>query len=132
EVRQGGSWYEEDYDFFSLPLFVRENTLLAIGADETTADYDFEKDVQIQVYELADGKEAVCQVPTRKGETAVTVKAFRDGEKIILESSVENQGMTYLLRNIHEVRETTGGSIKKDTEYGLVIAPDGLKTEIIL
>ncbi len=40
-------WYEEDYDFSSLPVFVRENTLLPIGAVDTTVDYELEKDVQI-------------------------------------------------------------------------------------
>mgnify|MGYP000339998645 FL=1 len=38
EVKEGGRWYEEDYDFSSLPVFVRENTLLPIGAVDTTVD----------------------------------------------------------------------------------------------
>ena len=38
--------------FSSLPVFVRENTLLPIGAVDTTVDYELEKDVQIQVYEV--------------------------------------------------------------------------------
>ena len=31
EVKQGGRWYKENYDFMSLPVYVRDNTLLAIG-----------------------------------------------------------------------------------------------------
>lgn len=61
---------------FSLPVFVRENTLLPIGAVDTTVDYELEKDVQIQVYEV--NETASCEVVTRKGETAFTVKAVRE------------------------------------------------------
>ena len=130
EVKEGGRWYEEDYDFSSLPVFVRENTLLPIGAVDTTVDYELEKDVQIQVYEV--NETASCEVVTRKGETAFTVKAVREGNKLTLEASAENGGMTYLLRNIHEIADVTGGSIVKDTENGINIVPEGCRQEIEL
>ena len=129
EVKEGGRWYAEDYDFFSLPVFVRENTLLPIGAVDTTADYELEKDVQIQVYEL-NGKGS-CKVVTRKGEDAFTVNAVKEGNKLTLEASKENPGMTYLLRNVHEVSSVAGGSVVKDTEDGIILAPEGCKIEVV-
>ena len=129
EVKEGGRWYEEDYDFFSLPVFVRENTLLPIGAVDTTVDYELEKDVQIQVYEL-NGKGS-CKVVTRKGEDAFTVNAVKEGNKLTLEASRENPGITYLLRNIHEVSSVAGGSVVKDTEDGIILAPEGCKIEVV-
>ena len=33
EKREGGHWLRENYDFFSLPLFARENSIVAIGAN---------------------------------------------------------------------------------------------------
>ena len=42
--------FEQVMIFFTA-VFVRENTLLPIGAVDTTVDYELEKDVQIQVYE---------------------------------------------------------------------------------
>ena len=127
EVKEGGRWYEETYDFFSLPVFVRENTLLSIGAVDTTVDYELEKDVQIQVYEL--NKAGSCEVVTRKGETAFMVNAVKEGNKLTLETTKENPGMTYLLRNIHEVSAVAGGSVVKDTEEGIILAPEGCKLE---
>lgn len=129
EVKEGGRWYAEDYDFFSLPVFVRENTLLPIGAVDTTADYELEKDVQIQVYEL-NGKGS-CKVVTRKGEDAFTVNAVKEGNKLTLEASRENPGITYLLRNIHEVSSVAGGSVVKDTEDGIILAPEECKIEVV-
>ena len=34
-VRTGGRWYSDVYDYFSLPLYVRPGTLLALGAEES-------------------------------------------------------------------------------------------------
>ena len=132
EVKEGGRWYAEDYDFFSLPVFVRENTLLPIGAVDTTVDYDLEKDVQIQVYELGEKAAATCEVVNRTGETAMVVKAGRDGNNVIFETSEENKGMTYLLRNIHAVSGVTGGTVVEDTDAGIVLAPAGCKMEVVL
>ena len=128
EVKDGGRWYEEDYDFFSLPVFVRENTLLPIGAVDTTVDYELEKDVQIQVYEL--NGTSSCEVVTRTGESAFTVNAVKEENKLTLETTKENPGMTYLLRNIHEVSAVEGGSVVKDTEEGIILAAEGSKTEV--
>ena len=132
KVKEGGRWYAEDYDFFSLPVFVRENTLLPIGAVDTTVDYDLEKDVQIQVYELGEKAVATCEVVNRTGETAMVVKAGRDGNNVIFEASEENKGMTYLLRNIHAVSGVTGGTVVEDTDAGIVLAPAGCKMEVVL
>ena len=128
EVKDGGRWYEEDYDFFSLPVFVRENTLLLIGAVDTTVDYELEKDVQIQVYEL--NGTSSCEVVTRTGESAFTVNAVKEENKLTLETTKENPGMTYLLRNIHEVSAVKGGNVVKDTEDGIILVAEGSKTEV--
>lgn len=128
EVKDGGRWYEEDYDFFSLPVFVRENTLLPIGAVDTTVDYELEKDVQIQVYEL--NGTSSCEVVTCTGESAFTVNAVKEENKLTLETTKENPGMTYLLRNIHEVSAVKGGNVVKDTEDGIILAAEGSKTEV--
>ena len=113
-----------------MPVFVRENTLLSMGAVDTTVDYELEKDVQIQVYEL--NRTGSCEVVTNKGETAFMVNAAREGNKLILETTKENPGMTYLLRNIHEVSAVTGGSVVKDTEDGMILAPEGCKMEVTI
>ena len=132
ETREGRQWYEEEYDFMSLPVFVRENTLLAIGAQEETAEYDFADGVQIQVYELKDGREAVCSVPDQKGETALTVKATREGNRIVLESAGRNENMTYLLKNIKEAAGMSGIRTCTAAEDGLILVPDGSRAEILL
>lgn len=123
EVKQGGRWYKETYDFMSLPVYVRENTLLAIGSNEKTADYDYADGVQIQVYELKEGAEAQCSVPEKDGEAALEIRAARKDGKLVLESTGKNTNMTYLLRNVHTAEKIEGAEIAEDAEAGIVLRP---------
>ncbi|GAE92002.1 alpha-xylosidase [Gracilibacillus boraciitolerans JCM 21714] len=41
EVVEGGKWIKEKYDYFSLPLFVRSNTILPMGTREDNPVYDY-------------------------------------------------------------------------------------------
>ncbi len=69
EVTEGGRWRTETHDFHSLPLMVRENSVLAMGADETRADYDYAGNVTLHVYEPKDGVLEVA-IPDTKGNAA--------------------------------------------------------------
>ncbi len=130
EVKQGGSWYRETYDFMSLPVFVRENTLLAMGSNEETADYDFADGVQIQVYELKEGVDVTCQVPDRAGNEVLAVTASRKGNQLTFRSQDANGNMSYLLRNVLHVDAVTGAKSVEETADGVVIVPD-LETVVV-
>ena len=81
-VAQGGRWMRETYDFMSLPVWVRENTLLPIGANEETADYDFAEGVEIRAYHVS--RPVEIEIPNRMGETALRVRArVEDGNLIV-------------------------------------------------
>lgn len=123
ETREGGTWQDDTYDYFSLPLYVRENTLLAIGVEEQKPDYDYANGVALQLYELKDGKEAACEVTDLNGNTVLCAKAVREGNQITFVSSEITEGMTYLLRNVEEVQSVSGGT-KAASPKGIVIVPE--------
>lgn len=75
EVKEGGRFYQGTYDYFSLPLYVKENTLLAIGDIDNRPDYDYANNCQLHLYAPVEGKEAVCQIPDADGNIVLTVKA---------------------------------------------------------
>jgi alpha-D-xyloside xylohydrolase len=58
EVKEGGKWYKENCDYMSIPLFAREGSIVAIGACDTDAVYDYADGVTYRVFALGDGKEA--------------------------------------------------------------------------
>ncbi len=82
----GGRWYEDTYDFFSLPLLVRPGTILPTGNTETRPDYDYHKDLTLSIYELADGEAAEAVIYDTQGKDPVTVRAERAGDRVIVTS----------------------------------------------
>lgn len=84
DVKEGGRWYRDTYDYFSLPLFVRENTLLALGANDHRPDYDYAKGMTLRLYQLKNGETAVCEIPDINGNIVNTIMAKRTGNEIDL------------------------------------------------
>jgi len=82
ETVEGGVWRTETYDFMSLPLFVRQNSILAIGAVEDRPDYDFADGVQLQLHNLQDGAQASTVVRDMNGNVSLSVEAVRSGNAI--------------------------------------------------
>lgn len=82
ETVQGGGWRRERYDFFSLPLFVRENTILPVGSRENETVYDYTEHLTLRLYQLADGAEASRTVCDANGREALTAVAHRTGDAI--------------------------------------------------
>lgn len=87
KVEKGGSWKKEVYDYMSLPLFVRENTIMLMGDCEQVPDYDYTDNVMILIPEFEDGAVSTRIIPTQYGEKAAMVTAERIGNKIELEVS---------------------------------------------
>lgn len=82
EQVQGGGWRRESYDFFSLPLYVRENSLLPISEVADRTVYDYAENLTLGIYALADGKEAGCRIVASDGSLAAQITARRQGDKI--------------------------------------------------
>ncbi len=82
ETVEGGKWFKGDYDYFHLPLFVRENTILVLGAHNDRPDYDYEVEPEIRIFGLRDGCTATAEVVSQKGERKFTITATREGKAV--------------------------------------------------
>jgi alpha-D-xyloside xylohydrolase len=113
EVKEGGRWYTEKYDYFHMPVFVKENTLLAVGSDDRQPDYDYTKNVCLHYYlpaAPAAGKraeEARCEIPDASGRTVFTAsaKTAADG-RITITVSDPSVKASYVIH-------TADGKVKK-------------------
>ena len=76
EEKEGGKWYHEKHDYLSIPLYVREGSIIALGAKDDNAVYDYADGVTFRVYALDEGKTAqTCVYDTENNRVAdVTVK----------------------------------------------------------
>ena len=120
-VREGGRWYEEQYDYFSLPLFVRENTLLAVGSQEDLPDYDYCNGTAFHLYALQENCEATTIVTNPNEEYAITVSALRENNRITFTVSDVKEDRFLVLHGISDIATVMGGIVMKHREDGVSI-----------
>ncbi len=68
-IHTGGKWITEIYDFLSLPLFVREGTILPLGNTDDKPDYDY-TNCTLHLYQMADGDERMIRIAATDGTIA--------------------------------------------------------------
>ncbi|EPT7003495.1 alpha-xylosidase [Cronobacter malonaticus] len=127
----GGRWHKQRHDFLSLPVYVRDNTLLALGNNEQKPDYAWHEGTAFQLFNLADGAEARCEVPAANGETVFTLCVKREGKRLMVEGRGHAVGWTLCLRNIQQVASVDGASIT-GSEWGVVVTPEHDARTLIL
>ncbi|KYG30552.1 alpha-xylosidase [Alkalihalobacillus trypoxylicola] len=103
EVLEGGKWYEEEYHYFSLPLFVREQSIIALGKDKYVPDYQYEQEHEWHVFSLSNNREASAVLHDQNGKKAIEVTAKRENNRYTFSwDTVQSlSDMTFILRNIH-------------------------------
>lgn len=50
------------YDYFFLTVFVRENTVLAMGENDQLPDYEYAENVVLHLFEIKDGAKITTEV----------------------------------------------------------------------
>ena len=94
---EGGKWHKETHDYFSMPLLVRANTILALGANANSPEYDYTENTTICLSCFEDGAESVTVIPDLKGQPAVTVHAKRKGGEIFVWTEGRKADLNYLV-----------------------------------
>lgn len=79
EVREGGHWYREKHGYLSIPLYVRENSIVAVGERNDNAVYDYAQGVSFRVYALQEGSSAETAVYGTTNAQEAAVKVTREG-----------------------------------------------------
>jgi alpha-D-xyloside xylohydrolase len=96
----GGHWRRERHGFMSLPIYVRPNTLLAIGADASRPDYDYANEVELRLYALDDGARAEAVVRGLDGEVRLRAAVRRTAMRLDVELEGNDRPCTLTLQNI--------------------------------
>jgi alpha-D-xyloside xylohydrolase len=121
-IVEGGRWIREQHDYFSLPLMVRPNSIIAVGNNELRPDYDYASGVVLHVFELEDGRAASTTVFNTKGEPELEVSAIQGGRRIEITVNGVDKPWEMILRSIREVEAVDGASWKVE-ETGIRLIP---------
>lgn len=127
----GGRWLRQQHDFDSLPVYVRPNTLLALGDNSQKPDYDYSSQTAFQLFELQDGHCAESRIVSMAGDIVFTLTAERQGDKIHLQSNGQAKNWTLCLRNVMDDVNVSGASIDL-SEQGIIITPESEEGKITI
>lgn len=117
----GGGWRQERFDYFSLPAYVRPNSLIAIGAGREQPDYDYAEGVGLHLFSLADGRAANLMVPNLAGETILTARAERSGGHIVIEvDNPQEKAWSLVLRGGVRASAVDSGEIAEGSPGQLI------------
>ncbi len=88
EVLTGGKWYSQKFDYLSIPLFVKENSIIALGAHDDRPDYDYEVNPEIRIYSIKDGATVKTTICNMSGEEVCEITATRNGNDVTVTSTL--------------------------------------------
>ncbi|KPV51003.1 hypothetical protein SE17_23710 [Kouleothrix aurantiaca] len=123
EPVEGGRWLRETHGALSMPLLVRPNTVLALGANAARPDYDYADGVTLQVYELAEGGETLVEIPTLDGGVACEFAVQRAARTITITRRGDAAGGGRALLVGVRGADVAGGTAEAGAQ-GLLLTPD--------
>lgn len=97
EKCEGGRYYKDTYDYFSLPLYAAPNTILVRGNTDDRPDYDYTDNLTVHIYELEDGYTATADIVNLQGEVVNCITATRTGSQIKVTTKTPIKTVDYIL-----------------------------------
>lgn len=123
DVVEGGTWRKEKYDYMSLPLFVKPNTILPIGANDINPEYDYAEDITFRLYEIEEGQSVEATVNDLAGQVVGSITVSRSSQTINIETNMGNKPYCLNLIGQKSIQSTTSGEWAKNLN-GVKVIPD--------
>ncbi|WP_320128561.1 alpha-xylosidase [uncultured Sphaerochaeta sp.] len=128
---EGGRWYDECHDYFSLPLMVRPNSLIPVGREKGRTDYDFADGVCFHLFELEDGHNVSVTVPDHDGNDRVACTVSRSGSAYEVKRTGENIPWSFCLRGTVKIVSNSAGMVS-ESDLGCTVTLDSGIEEVLV
>ena len=130
EVKEGGKWYTEKHGYLSIPLYVKEGSIVAMGARNDNAVYDYADGVTFRAYALKDGIQAETVVYGTENEKEASADVVKNGTSY--EITVESKKASKVaLMNVGAPKQVNGASYTQDGENVIVEFHGDGKAEVV-
>lgn len=97
-ILNGERWVKETYDYFSLPLFVRPDSVLVVGTNDIDTVYDYTDQIILYISSLTDGISLQEYLVDIHGNKCAEIRIDRRGEEILIHTkNLERKHWKYLL-----------------------------------
>lgn len=118
-VKHGGKWLREQHDYFSLPLYVRENAIIPMGSNRSEPDYDYTDGLTLHVFALKDKAEA--SIYSADGALALKVVAVNEAGTITVTLDGEYRNLKICMRNIKTIGNACG-AVCESSDDGVILS----------
>jgi alpha-D-xyloside xylohydrolase len=118
---QGPCWMHETYDFLSLPLLVRPNTVLPMSSRTDRPDYDYSEELGLRIYQFENGKRVHTEIPNLLGEVETIFDVRRENDVLRIGRTGSSKVWKVLLVNVHS---TKSDEPSKETSEGTLFVLD--------
>jgi alpha-D-xyloside xylohydrolase len=117
EIREGGRYISEEHGYLSLPLMMKPDSVVAVGAVSDRPDYDYARGVCYHI----NGSPRNLQVLLydSEGKPADDIRFDSEGNTLKIEVIAAKADFTLLLRNVTSV-VCSEGSVERD-ELGTLV-----------
>ncbi len=82
EVLEGGRWYQRTYDYFHMPLFVKNGTILPLGSNDQRTDYDYMNGLKVLIRGAVEGVEMRRRVVSCDGGQELVIRAVMENGEL--------------------------------------------------
>lgn len=110
----GGRWIKERHSYLSIPMMVKENSIIVMGASSDGPEYDYGEDAEIRIYALKDGCTAETAVYDMKKNPVIEVSASRRGNVATISVKTKKKCRVKLVNvsdNVYDINGDTELSI---------------------
>ncbi|WP_206831277.1 alpha-xylosidase [Alicyclobacillus fructus] len=130
EVRHGGRWYREQYDFMSLPVFVREGSVLALSAEADHPECPYARGLMFHVYRIPAGQSASCDLFDERGQEVGTFRASWDEGHLVLQPQGGLERWRAVLHGLEVSEAAIEGAECRLSPEGVEIIPQDSRQEV--
>lgn len=127
EVVQGGHYYEKHCDYFTIPLYQRQETIVAIGKSHEDVEYDYLDGVTFRVSPIADEKSVFADVISSDGTKNGTISVSKKGQKLTVQvQGIKNYSVEFFGMKVKFCSE--GYVRKEELNNSYTVTSNGAKT----
>jgi alpha-D-xyloside xylohydrolase len=118
ETTAGSTWIKEHHDYLSIPLYVRPNSIVAVGTNDELTDYNYAEQVEFHIFELQDGGTASTHINHPQTKEDLIVTAQRNGNSISLScsGSIQVDSWSVVLRGVQQLASLEGAEQEKHSQ----------------
>ncbi|MGW5433646.1 alpha-xylosidase [Streptomyces sp. NPDC004059] len=130
ETIQGPGWRRERYGFDSLPLLARPGSVIAFGARDHSAVYDWADGVTLRVHTPVDGVTTVTEIPASDGSAGAVFRTRRESDVVSVEAEGAPGAWRVLLIGAEARLDAGSPSSALATELGTLLSVPPGTTEV--